>query len=577
MAIYCRDSGLSWKQYLQQQAFVDDIVEGIRRAERSITRGIDQRIWSIVVSTEALERSMGNGFDRLTYEVNEVAEGIAGLRADFNWAMSGLLHKLKIQNLLLDDIYKELRIPDFQKERRYYIEQGCKHYHNGFYAEALESFLKAEPLEKTDPFVLYSIGHIYLYQQDLLDVKKAQSYFALAGKYYTAEKLNKEAGESYLHAGIAAYLCRNDTAATELSGKACKLYPEQLEAFYNRAKFLAAQGDITGLPELEMLIRKERNYALKAAVDADFTLISNQLKELLERLRQEARGRTEPLIADFEKELSGCVFLDKPAEKEVQELLSKAKALFASDCYFDYLDCPFAVQAARKQVREFLKSHPLIKELRTLEGYSPDAKSVAFSPDGGLLARGLWDNKVKLWDVSTGKELHTLKGHSSGVSSVAFSPDAALLASGSADKTVKLWEVATGNELCTLQSHSDRVHSVAFSPDGALLASGSEDRTSKLWEVATGKVVRTLKGHSYWVLSEVFSPDGMLLASRSLDKAVQLWDVATGKILRTLKGSSGIVESVAFSPDGKLLASGWRDGTIKLWELVTGKELYTLE
>ncbi|MDZ7304469.1 MAG: hypothetical protein ONB44_20285 [candidate division KSB1 bacterium] len=176
MATYYRESGLSWKQYLQAQAFVDDITEGIRRAERGVSSAIDQQTRSIVASTEALERSMETGFERMAYGLNEIASGIAGLRADFNWAMSGLLHKLEVQNLLLGDIYKELRIPDFQKERRYYVEQGCKHYRNGLYAEALENFLKAEPLEKTDPFVLYSLGQLYLYQQELLDIEKAQSY-----------------------------------------------------------------------------------------------------------------------------------------------------------------------------------------------------------------------------------------------------------------------------------------------------------------------------------------------------------------------------------------------------------------
>jgi COMPASS component SWD3 len=38
---------------------------------------------------------------------------------------------------------------------------------------------------------------------------------------------------------------------------------------------------------------------------------------------------------------------------------------------------------------------------------------------------------IKLWDVKTGREIRTLKGHSSFINSVAFSPDGRIIASGS--------------------------------------------------------------------------------------------------------------------------------------------------
>lgn len=62
-------------------------------------------------------------------------------------------------------------------------------------------------------------------------------------------------------------------------------------------------------------------------------------------------------------------------------------------------------------------------ELVVQTGHPSGVMSVAFSPDGKILASGSFDNTVKLWDVSTGTELRTLKVHSNGVVSVAFSPE----------------------------------------------------------------------------------------------------------------------------------------------------------
>ncbi|KAF8298357.1 WD40 repeat-like protein [Clavulina sp. PMI_390] len=206
-----------------------------------------------------------------------------------------------------------------------------------------------------------------------------------------------------------------------------------------------------------------------------------------------------------------------------------------------------------------------------LKGHSGCVVSVAFSHDGAVLASGSHDETIQLWDVqSHAPKGDVLIGHRGSVLSVAFSHDGALLASGYEDKVIQLWDVQSHTPKGDpLWGHSRPVLSVAFSHDGAVLASGSLDETIQLWDVQSHKPKGDpLRGHTDWVQSVAFSPDGTVLASGSIDKTIQLWDVQSHKPKGdSLKGHSGPVWSVAFSPDGALLASGSNDKTIQLWDV----------
>jgi WD40 repeat protein len=204
-----------------------------------------------------------------------------------------------------------------------------------------------------------------------------------------------------------------------------------------------------------------------------------------------------------------------------------------------------------------------------LEEHDIWIRAIAFSPDGKTLASGSDDGIIKLWKVETANCIHTLRGHSAKIWSLAFSCKGLTLISSGDDQTVKLWDIANGKCLKTLEGYNNWSWAVAFSKNSSLLASSNEDKTVKIWNVKEHKLIKELKGHTKRPRSVAFHPGEKMLATGSDDETIKLWDVENGICIHTLRGHTNRVLSVAFSPEGKLLASGGDDKMVRIWNIET--------
>jgi len=186
--------------------------------------------------------------------------------------------------------------------------------------------------------------------------------------------------------------------------------------------------------------------------------------------------------------------------------------------------------------------------------------SIAFSPDGEMLARTDYTGKtVELHRYKT--EIVITKLHSgTTICSVRFSPDGRLLVAA-CGRAVRLWTLDPDPQQASrvdLGGHGGMVNCATFSPDGLHIASASDDGTIRIWSTRSGQpTIQQSPVHEDIVRSVVVSHDSAFIFSGSDDKSVRAWDARTGDMsFPSLCEQTRSVSSVSISPDGRLIASG---------------------
>jgi hypothetical protein len=265
----------------------------------------------------------------------------------------------------------------------------------------------------------------------------------------------------------------------------------------------------------------------------------------------------------------------------------------------------------------------------TFPGHRQTVRTVAWSPDGTMLASGADDTQLLLWtpdgtirqrvphpapvqalawspggqrvvtsaakqvlflDARTGAALAEARhAHDASVTSLAWSSHGGHpVVSGSLDRRAIVWDTQVYQPLTVFRRHTTPIEAIACMTRDAIVASASQGGVVRLWQLETAQEVHGFyQGAQFRLHAIAWAPIGMQLTVGGDDGSILVWsnplfcqqsvavqaEMQCADPPQQFRAHTAAVRALAWSPDGRFLATGGDDGLLAIWDAAAGFSL----
>ena len=211
-----------------------------------------------------------------------------------------------------------------------------------------------------------------------------------------------------------------------------------------------------------------------------------------------------------------------------------------------------------------------------VDDYKAKILCLAFHPNGGIIAGGASDGRVRLWKIGTEWPWRVVDIHDEAVSSLAFSPDGRQLITAGREGKVHIWNMPDVRWQATVKGQPGIVDAIAAGRDGQILACArGANPVTRLWQWdGMSMINRSQFPASLFGVTAVDCGRQQLI---SRDGKLRIFPLQAGKSCQVLPAHTGPVNALAASVNGRLLVSLGEDKKLRIGQCDSGSELWAFD